>query len=210
MFFDWYILFQGFAIGLVVALPIGPLNILCISRTLQGGFKAGAPVLLGTSLADASYAAVAVLGLSVVSDFLINYQFGLRLFGGLVLLWMGMKAFKVEPSAAVDIKIKKLGFIKDIVVVYLITISSPLTIVSFAALFASIGMESFQHNNHGALSLILGVLLGTASWMLLLTLLSVFARQKVSDGLLVQLNRFGGLVLLGFAMALFLSLAING
>ena len=201
-----YILLKGVAIGLAIAMPVGPLNILCITRTLKGGFKAGVPVLLGTSLADASYAVVAVLGLTAISDFLISNQSLLRFFGGLVLLWMGVSAFRHPPDKSKQIKVKKAGFFKDVIMVYSLTISSPLTIVSFAALFASVGAKELQASGLSAYILVGGVMLGTFSWMMVLTMVSVAVRKKVGHGLLTKLNKFGGVVLVAFATGLFVSL----
>lgn len=202
-----YILLKGVLIGLAIAMPVGPLNVLCISRTLKGGFMAGVPVLLGTSLADATYAIIAVLGLTAISDFLISHQLWLRFFGGLVLLWMGVKALRHPPKANSTIKVSKMGFLKDVMVIYGITISSPLTIVSFAALFASLGVSEFQAPGSAGLLLVGGVMLGTFSWMMVLTISSVAVRKKAGDGLLVKLNKLGGVILIGFALALFLSVS---
>ncbi len=204
-----YILLKGMAIGLAIAMPVGPLNILCITRTLKGGFKAGVPVLLGTSLADASYAVVAVLGLTAISDFLISNQLSLRFFGGLVLLWMGVSAFRHPPDKSKKIKAKKAGFFKDVIMVYSLTISSPLTIVSFAALFASVGAKELQASGLSAYILVGGVMLGTFSWMMVLTMVSVAVRKKVGHGLLTKLNKFGGVVLVAFATGLFVSLFLS-
>jgi len=209
MVLDWFVLINGFAIGLAVAMPIGPLNVLCISRSLEGGFRSGLPVMLGTSLADASYALLAVLGLTVISDFLINYQFFLRLFGGFILLWLGIKAFRNAPNKKSEMKIHKIGFIKDILVIYSLTISSPLTILSFTALFASLGLGVFQGEGFTPFLLVLGVMLGTFSWMLLLTTISALVRKKAGDGLLILLNKIGAFILIVFAIALFASLAFG-
>lgn len=203
---EWLILFKGVMIGLAVAMPIGPLNVLCITRALQGGFKLAIPVLLGTSLADASYAIVAVLGLTSISGFLIEHQFWLRMIGGLVLLWMAIKAYRTKHIAEKTFKTNKLSFIKDVLIVYGMTISSPLTIVSFAALFASLGMGAFEGSSSTPLFLVAGVMIGTSSWMMSITTISVLVRHKAGDGLLRKLNRIGAVVLLCFALALFASL----
>ena len=198
--------FQGFAIGLAIAMPVGPLNILCITRVLKGGFAGALPVLTGTALADATFAAMAAFGLSVVSDFLVSEQFWFKLFGGLVLLWMGFRALTHPPHIKEAPKVKALGFMKDVVVILGITLSSPFTIITFTALFSALGPEVFQGGGVNPMVLVFGVFTGTSSWMLTLTSITVLVRKKVGDEFLNKINRVGGAILIVFASGLFLSL----
>ena len=89
---------RGLALGIVVAAPVGPMSLLCMRRTLAGGFSAGILSGLGIATADGIYSAVAAFGLVAVSDLLVGQQRWLRLLGGLTLIYLGVSALRSRPA----------------------------------------------------------------------------------------------------------------
>jgi threonine/homoserine/homoserine lactone efflux protein len=95
-----YLVIQGVLMGLVVAVPVGPLGILCINRFLMFGSLCGLFSGIGVATADALAAGIAALGISLVSEILSEHQALLRLVGGLFLCYLGYKIFRTEPDSA--------------------------------------------------------------------------------------------------------------
>lgn len=200
-----FLFVNGYLLGLSVAAPIGPINVLCIQQSLTHGFRAGFAVAVGCASADASYAAVAAFGLTAISSVLVAQQQGLRLVGALVLAWLAYRAFSRGPAregeAGQGSQSDAPGFRKSVATTYGLTITNPLTIVVFAALFAGVGIEELGTDGSAAKAgiLVAGVFTGTISWMLLLAGISEFVRSRARDGFLKWANRAGGAILLAFA-----------
>jgi len=135
------IVLRGLVIGFSIAAPVGPIGVLCIRRTLTDGRLVGFSCGLGAASADAAYGCVAAFGLTTLSEFLVGQQFWLRLVGGVFLLCLGMKAFLQRPAereAAASGPSK--GFAGAYASTFVLTITNPTTILSFAAIFAGLGL----------------------------------------------------------------------
>jgi putative LysE/RhtB family amino acid efflux pump len=203
-----FLFVNGYLLGLSVAAPIGPINVLCIQQSLNHGFRAGFAVAVGCAGADASYAAVAAFGLTAISSVLVAQQQGLRLVGAAVLLFLAWRAFSRGPARAGEAETGEGGpakFARAVVTSYGLTITNPLTIVIFAALFAGVGIAELDADGSAAKAgiLVAGVFTGTISWMVLLAGISEFVRARARDGFLAWANRAGGAILLAFAGWLF-------
>ncbi len=199
-----FLFVNGALLGLSVAAPIGPINVLCIQRSLNDGFRAGLAVAVGCAGADASYAAVAAFGLTAVSSGLVAQQQGLRLVGAAVLAWLAWRAFSRGPAdagASEDDPRAKAGFGKNVVTAYGLTITNPMTIVIFAALFAGVGIEKLDIGDSALRAgiLVAGVFTGTLGWMLMLASISELVRARAEAAFLAGANRVGGVILLAFA-----------
>ena len=197
-----FLLVNGYLLGLSVAAPIGPINVLCIQQSLNHGFRAGLAVAVGCAGADASYAAVAAFGLTAISSVLVAQQQGLRLVGAAVLAWLAYRALSRGPATAGEGDGgDSTGFKKSVVTAYGLTITNPMTIVIFAALFAGVGIEELGTGGSAAKAgtLVVGVFAGTLSWMLLLAGISEVVRSRARDAFLAWANRAGGAILLAFA-----------
>ncbi len=207
---------KGVLIGFSIAAPVGPIGVLCIRRTLASGRLAGLLSGLGAATADAFYGLLSAGGLTVLSGFLLGHQTWLRLVGGLFLGYLGIKTFFTEPAAPVEIEAKNLSekkwsLLKDYSSTFLLTLTNPMTILSFAAIFGGLGLESTPGGFTPAgftpaASLVGGVFLGSAAWWMLLSGGMSLLRRKVSTGWLVWVNRGSGLVIAGFGAAALLSL----
>ena len=204
---------KGILIGFSIAAPVGPIGVLCIRRTLASGRLAGLLSGLGAATADAFYGLLSAGSLTVISGFLIGHQAWLRLVGGVFLGYLGVKTFLTRPAAVAEngSEPKAISRLKDYSSTLLLTLTNPMTILSFAAIFGGLGLGSPPGGSAPtgfmpAASLVGGVFLGSAAWWTLLSSGLSLLRQKVSGGLLVWVNRISGLVITGFGVAALLSI----
>lgn len=203
MNFDF--LLTGLILGFSIAAPVGPIGILCIRKTLEFGKLSGLFSGLGAACADAIFASVAAFGLTVISNFLLAEQFWLRLIGGGFLLYLGWKTFFSTPVSGTT-HISHTTLFNDFVSTFFLTITNPLTVFSFIAVFAGLGLSSIHKNSLQASGLVLGVFLGSAIWWLLLSEGVTLFRKRVSHKVMIGINRLAGLMIAGFGLAVLLSL----
>jgi len=198
-------LLRGFIIGLSIAAPVGPIGILCIRRTLANGRVAGIISGLGAASADAIYGCIAGFGLTFISNFLVGQQFWLRLLGGIFLGYLGVKTFLSKPTDRAA-TVRGNGFAGMYASIFFLTLTNPMTIISFAAIFAGLGLASSSGSYASAALLVSGVFLGSASWWLILSgLVSIFRVRFQARGLL-WVNRISGLIIASFGLFALLSL----
>jgi threonine/homoserine/homoserine lactone efflux protein len=189
---------RGLLLGLSIAAPVGPIGVLCIRRTLTLGWRVGFLTGLGAATADATYGAIAAFGLTALSDLLIAEQSWLRLIGGLFLLYLGARTFFAKP-ATVAANVSANGLAGAYLSTLLLTLTNPLTILSFAAIFAGFGVASA--GGAGApVILVAGVFTGSALWWLLLSGGVSLARARFRPEALVWVNRISGSVLILFGL----------
>lgn len=201
------VLLKGFLLGVAVAAPVGPITVLIFTRTLKTGFLSGVFSAAGASLADAFYAAVAAFGLTLVSDFLLGMQTPTRAIGATILFFLGIQAFRKKHIEAKSRETGKTLW-RGFVVTFLLTISNPLTILLFATLFAGLSLSEIQAAQSTGLYLVFGTFLGTFSWMLGISTMAHSLRTKVTEKLLVRLNKVSGFLFFGFALYLVFSILL--
>jgi len=197
-------LLRGLVIGLSIAAPVGPIGVLCIKRTLDRGCVFGLVSGLGAASADMVYGSLAGLGLTFVSDILVNQQMWLRLLGGAFLCFLGIRTLLSTPSeraAPADGQ----GLLGAYVSTFVLTLTNPVTILSFAAIFAGLGLAAAD--NKGAATLVVGVFLGSALWWLTLSGIVGLVRHRLGFSVLRWVNRASGLVIAGFGVAALVSIA---
>ena len=196
---DFSLLLRGLIIGFSIAAPVGPIGVLCIRRTLTDGRGAGLLPGLGAATADALYGCVAGFGLTFISGALINQQIWFQLFGGLFLLYLGIKTLFSKPAEQAA-NASGPGLLGVYASTFLLTVTNPLTILSFAAIFAALGLADSSGGYASASVLVLGVFLGSAVWWLLLVGgVGLFRRRFNTQGLL-WVNRISGLVITVFGV----------
>jgi threonine/homoserine/homoserine lactone efflux protein len=198
-------LLKGLLLGFSIAAPVGPIGVLCIRRTLASGMLSGLVSGLGTATADAIYGLVAAFGVTVVASALLDNQIWLRLVGGLFLAYLGCTTFRAEPATRAA-EIRSGGFLAAYVSAFFLTLTNPLTMISFAAVFAGLGVGGPVGGDAAAAFLVLGVFAGSAAWWLALSAAVSVFRSRLDQRRLKAVNRLSGLVLLGFAAACFLTL----
>jgi threonine/homoserine/homoserine lactone efflux protein len=197
--FDFPFILKGMIIGFSIAAPVGPIGVLCIRRTLAEGRAYGLISGLGAATADAFCGTLAALGLTLISSFLIDQANWLRLIGGAYLCYLGLKTFRSRPAERAA-EAKGRGLLGAYTSTLFLTLTNPLTIFAFAAIFAGVGAEAAAGNTLGALNVVLGVFLGSATWWLILVTLTSLFRSRLTTGGLVWVNRVSGIIILGFGM----------
>ena len=199
------ILFQGILIGFSIAAPVGPIGILCIRRTLAQGRLAGLISGFGAATADAIYGCIAGFGLTFISQFLVDQQNLLQLVGGIFLLYLGIKTFFAKGSEKV-VENKDQGLWGTYLSTFFLTLTNPITILSFVAIFAGLGVVSVSGNYTSALMLVLGVFTGSMLWWMLLSSGATFFQKKINLQGLVWINKISGGIITGFGVAALFSL----
>ncbi len=202
---DLLYFYKGLIIGFSIAAPVGPIGILVIKRTLSAGKLVGFISGLGAATADAFYGCIAAFGLTFISIFLIHQQFWLRLIGGLFLCYLGIKTFLSQPAHS-SVQPDRLGLLNAYGSTFFLTITNPLTILSFAAIFAGLGLVETNGNYFSAATTVFGVFLGSASWWILLSTGVSILRSRFTTTGLLWVNRISGLIILGFGFITLFSL----
>jgi threonine/homoserine/homoserine lactone efflux protein len=185
---------KGLVLGFSIAAPVGPIGVLCFRRALDQGFWPAVAGGLGTAVADAAYAAVAAFGITIVSALLFDHQRALAIVGGAALLWLGARAFRARPSER-PASAEGRGFAPMFAATFLLTLANPSTILSFAAVFAGLGLVGATRGGAAAGVLTLGVFAGSMLWWILLSGTVSALRTRVPRSALVWVNRGSGLVL---------------
>jgi len=199
-------LLRGLIIGFSIAAPVGPIGVLCIRRTLAEGRLSGFITGLGAATADAIYGAIAAFGLTFISNILIHQQGGIRLIGGVFLCYLGIKTFLASPLPQQNASIKKVTLPSNYASTFFLTLTNPLTILFFTAVFAGLGAGSSKGNFFSAGTLVLGVFFGSTLWWLFLSNAAGILREKLNVTGLRWVNRISGIVITLFGIVALLSL----
>ncbi|MFZ2871950.1 LysE family translocator [Zavarzinia sp.] len=198
---------SAFALGFFIAMPVGPISLLILRRTVAGGIGIGVATGLGAATADTIYAALAAFGLSAVTALLIDEASLLGIIGGLVLIWLGIGGFRAAgrrgglmPEAAGGAEMAKVGAVAPaFFTAVALTLTNPLTVISFAGAFAGIGLAA-SAGGGAALSTVIGLGLGSATWQLLIVAAAGGARHLLSPRILAAIDRLSGIVLVVFGV----------
>lgn len=198
---------SAFALGFFIAMPVGPISLLILRRTVAGGIAVGIATGLGAAVADATYAALAAFGLSAVTALLVEEAALLGILGGLVLIWLGIGGFRsagrrgsLLPEAAGGAAMASVSAVGPAFLTAVgLTLTNPLTIISFAGAFAGIGLAA-SSGTGAALSTVIGLGLGSACWQLAIVAAAGGARHLLSGRILAAIDRLSGLVLIVFGV----------
>jgi len=201
-------LLRGLIIGFSIAAPVGPIGVLCIRRTIANGLLSGLVSGLGAATADAIYGSIAAFGLTWVSSFLINQQIWLRVVGGLFLCYLGIRTFFALPVEDLEEATQGKGLLGDYRSTFILTLTNPLTILSFAAIFAGLGLADADPGRFAAVAMVVGVFLGSAAWWLLLSGGTNLFRRRFNTTALRWVNRGSGVIITAFGAAALLSLLL--
>jgi threonine/homoserine/homoserine lactone efflux protein len=196
---DVTFLLRGLVVGFSIAAPVGPIGVLCIRRTLAYGRVSGLVSGLGAASADALYGAVAGFGLTAISGFLIDQQALLRLAGGLFLCYLGLRTL-LAPPAQHAASTSGRGFWEAFASTFFLTLTNPVTVLAFGAIFAGLGLAEAGGDYGSAGTLVAGVFLGSASWWLILSAGVSLLRGRFNDLWLRWVNTVSGLIVLGFGL----------
>ncbi|MAS14495.1 MAG: lysine transporter LysE [Nitratireductor sp.] len=198
---------KSLLLGLAVAAPLGPIGALCVNRTLEHGLWAGIAGGLGTALADALYATLAAVGFAAFAAALAMVDVPLKLAGGLFLAWLGWKSFSALPPRAAA-RARASDLFGTAVATFFLTITNPMTILAFAAMFAGLGLADSPRSSD-AVAVVTGVFLGSLLWWFILSGGVALARARLPESLSLWVSRISGTILFAFA-ALAIGSALHG
>jgi putative LysE/RhtB family amino acid efflux pump len=201
----WITFATGFGLGLAIAMPVGPISLLCIQQGLARGFGGGLAAGAGVALADASYAAIAAFGLTAITTFLVSVQIPLRVLGLIAMLWL---AWTIWRDAAVPKHMAALpgSSTATTVQMYALTLANPMTILTFLALFVGAGVGLAGGYEYSA-ALTAGTFAGSFAWWVVLSGVVSAVRTRLTERTLVWINRASALIIAAFALWIALTLA---
>lgn len=205
---DVALVVRGVVIGFSIAAPVGPIGVLCIRRTLADGRMSGLFTGLGAATADAVYGAIAALGLTALTDALVGGQGWIRLIGGAFLLYLGVRTFLARPAArsegphGEDLRTgpRRAGLLSAFASTFLLTLTNPMTILSFVAVFAALGLGTTHPEPLSAAGLVLGVFVGSALWWLTLSGAVSLFRSRFDERGLRWVNLVSGGIIAAFGL----------
>jgi threonine/homoserine/homoserine lactone efflux protein len=196
------LLVRGVIAGLMIAMPVGPVNILCIRRAIKAGWRSGVISGIGAAAADMLYGGVAGFSITLVIQFLVREQFWVRFFGGILLVVIGIAYFFKRPARLDARKQDRASASSDIRSTFLLTLTNPTTVLSFVALLAALGMGDPRHW-WLTVFLVGGIFCGSMVWWIVLSSIVYHFRDRFNDRLLLLMNRLAGLAIGGFGVAAF-------
>jgi threonine/homoserine/homoserine lactone efflux protein len=197
---------RGLVLGFAIAAPVGPIGVLCIRRTLAAGWLTGLLTGLGAATADGFYGGVAAFGLTAISGVLVAQQGIIRVVGGALLCYLGLRTLLAKPAANAAPVRDRRGLSGAYLSTVGLTLTNPATILSFAAVFAGLGLVGAGGSMAAAPAwLTAGVFLGSACWWLLLSGVVSLLRTRLAPGALRWVNRVSGALLLGFGVVALVS-----
>ncbi len=196
---DSLLFLRGLVFGFSIAAPVGPIGILCIQRTLTRGWLVGLLSGLGAATADATYGVLAASGVTLISGILIDQVFWFKLVGGLFMVYLGVTHWRSRPAEKAALA-EEQGLLEAYLSTVALTLTNPLTIASFAAVFAGLGLASAAGSPVAAIALVLGVFVGSALWWLVLSSGVSLLRTKFNAQSLQWVNKVSGLVLIVFGI----------
>ena len=190
--------FRGFILGFTIAAAVGPISLLVIRRTLAEGRVVGLASGLGVATADGTYGAIAAFGLGAITQVLVDARPVLAMAGGVFLLWLAWTTARAEPRDPAAAPGRRGGLAGAYLSILGLTLTNPMTILSFGALFAGLGVTS--RDATGAVLITIGVFLGSAAWWVVLTSIVSVVRQRVTTAWIRRINVASGVAIGVFAV----------
>ena len=206
---DLEFLLKGLIIGFSIAVPVGPIGVLCIQRTLLKGRASGLATGMGAATADAMYGFLAAFGLTFLTQFLIDQKLWLQIIGALFLIYLGITIFRQKPAHKAKTAKQHNNLWLDYLTTVGLTITNPMTILSFVAIFAGLGLANTSGNYLSASILVLGVFLGSACWWLILSNGVMMLGKKLNQKILTYANKLSGVIILIFALVIIFNLLMS-
>ncbi|MGA7675587.1 MAG: LysE family transporter [Rhizomicrobium sp.] len=189
---------SGVLIGFFAALPIGPVNLICIRRTLQCGSFHGFVSGLGAALGDGLFASITGFGFTAVAQLIVGFSTALQLIGGLLLLSFGIRTFYTPPPLRFDERLAAnengtSSYVRAMASTFVLTITNPATLFGFTALFAGLGgLAGDNPSFFSASFVVLGVFGGSTLWWLTLTTVVGLLHARINDGVVRLINEISG------------------
>lgn len=189
--------FRGFILGFTIAAAVGPISLLVIRRTLAEGRIVGLASGFGVATADGVYGAIAAFGLGAITRVLVEARPVLGFAGGLFLVWLAWTTVRAAPRDPASAPSRPGGLAGAYLSILGLTLTNPMTILSFGALFAGLGVTG--GNPAEAALITVGVLLGSFAWWIVLTTIVAALRARVTPEWVRRINVASGLAIGVFA-----------
>ncbi len=204
------LLWEGFMIGIAVSVPLGPLGMLCIKRTVNKNWKSGFLSGLGIAASDVIYAIIAGFSLTIIINFIRSYEVYFKIFGASMVVILGLYIFMSNPAKDIQ-KFRRKGtsYIQDFLTAFLLTVTNPLSALVFIAIFTSYSLVLQLSQLFEALLIIGGIFLGCATWWFILTGLANLFKHKLTIDTLWWANKIIGLGVILIAVGLFIFLLFS-
>ncbi len=195
------VLAQSFLLGLGIAMPVRPIGVLIIRRSLTEGRNFGIASGLGAATADGLYGLIATLGLSVIASLLTGIQFYTRLIGGIFLLYLAWQIYNSKPSEKAANAKQTSSLIGAYISTLLLTFSNPATILFFFGV-----VSSLKISGQDWIVVVLGFFLGSAMWWIALSTVASSLGSRMNSQALRVVNIISSMVIAGFAVYAFIGL----
>jgi threonine/homoserine/homoserine lactone efflux protein len=189
---------RGILAGLIISAPVGPVNVLCMSRAISKGRRAGLISGLGAGTADTIYGAIAGFSIQFVIGFLLREEFWIRLFGGILLIAVGVRYWFRSPRRMKDFEEAQSAH-SAFITAFLLNLTNPTTVLSFLAVLTALGL----HHHRSLLqstALVAGIFIGAMIWWIGLALGASRLRHRLTDHALVVMNRIAGVAIGSFGL----------
>ena len=198
---------KGIGIGFLVSIPVGPIAVLCIQRTMSKGRIYGIATGIGAAVADMVYSLIAACGLTVVASFLDREKLKIKLIGGIILCVFGLvKIFLTRQVQQVENKNSN-GILTSYVSGFLLTLANPLNVLLFMSLFTTMELSGTAKHYLSAVMLVTGVFVGGSLWWLIVNgLSSMFFEKLIQQHHLEWLDKIAGIIILAFGVLMLLSM----
>lgn len=205
---EWDLIVRGIGIGVAVAAPIGPINVMVLRSALKGGYWRGVSTGLGAVIGDGFFAVVAGFGLTAIAELIISYERVLMLIGGGFLLFLGLRTFFAHPdesalafnngngtAAEIGNHVALLG------TTFLLTVTNPATLMGFLFIFSSVGgLVSRPGDYTDAAVLVAAVMAGSLIWWMVLSGIVTWFRERLTTEALRLINHISGGIILAFGV----------
>jgi threonine/homoserine/homoserine lactone efflux protein len=204
------LLWEGFVIGIAVSVPLGPLGMLCIKRTVNKNWRSGFSSGLGIAASDTIYAIVAGFSLTIIINFITSYEIYFKILGATMVILLGLYIFLSNPAKEIQkFKQKGTSYLQDFFTAFLLTLSNPLSVFIFIAIFTSYSLVLQLSLILEAVLIVGGIFTGSASWWFVLTSLAYLFKHKLTINTLWWANKIIGLSVIFIAVVLFIFLLLK-
>jgi threonine/homoserine/homoserine lactone efflux protein len=200
------LILKGILLGLAVSVPLGPIGILLINRTIKRGMLSGFFSGLGLATADTLLALLAGVGFTVIISFINEERFIISVLAGLIIIGVGLKVFLSNPVKDIRNREKTdKSLWRDYYSVFVLSISNPYTIFIYVAFFSSVQINENVSPELVPIFLVPGVLIGTIAWWFFLSYFVSRFKKKIRLRLIVRLTKIAGIIILIIGIIVLLS-----
>lgn len=195
----------GLIVGMLIAAPVGPVNVLCIQRAIERGFWGGIAAGIGSVMGDALIALCAGLGVGTVSGVVETHRSVIQVIGGLALMVFGLRLYFSAPRLELETDgspARLKDFVWDIPQTFFLTITNPGAVLGLFAVFGGVSTFVEVHSTIDVLLLVAAIASGSMLWWVTLSNLIGRYRHRIDLQALNVVNRIAGLLLAIFGAVL--------